>query len=68
MEVVIDYEYLIWEKGEIIIKEVSVAEKDVFHTFHFRNSYPMIPHGLEEIGPNLDDSIVPYKLLETALS
>jgi len=67
MEVVIDYEYLTGAKGEVVVKELSVAAKDVIHTFHFRNPYPMSPHGSEENGLNWDDGIVPYNLLETAL-
>ena len=37
MEVVIDYEYLTGEKGEVVVKEIYVAAKDALHTFHFRN-------------------------------
>ena len=29
-------------KGEVIVKELSVAAKDVPHTFHFRNPYAWI--------------------------
>ena len=67
MEVVIDYEYLTGAKGETVVKELFVAAKDVLQMFHFRNPYPMKPHGSEENGLNWDDGIVPYKLLETAL-
>ena len=68
MEIVIDYEYLRGAKGEIIVKELSLATKDVLHTFNFRNPYPMNLHGPEKCGLNWDDGIVPYNLLETALS
>jgi hypothetical protein len=68
MEVVIDYEFLRGVKGEVIVKELSVAAKVVLHTFHFRNLYPMNPYGSEENGLNWCDGIVPYNLLETALS
>jgi hypothetical protein len=67
MEVVIDYEYLTGAKVETMVKEISVAAKDVLHTFHFRNPNPMNPHGSKENGINWDDGIVPYNLLETAL-
>ena len=67
MEVVIDYEYLTGAKGETVVKELSVAAKDVLHTFHFRSPYPMNSHGSEVNGLNSDDGIVPYNLLETAL-
>ena len=65
---VIDYEYLTGAKGEVVVKKLSVAAKDVLHTFHFRNPYPMYPHGSEENGLNWDYGIVPYNLLESALS
>jgi len=68
MEVAIEYEYLTGAKGEVIVNEISVAAKDVVHTFHFRNPYPMNGHGCEENGLKLDDGIDPYKLLETCLS
>jgi len=35
MEVVIDYEYLSGTHGKEVIKELSVASKDVQETFHF---------------------------------
>jgi hypothetical protein len=35
MEVVLDYEYVTGPKGETVVKELSVAAKDVLHTFHF---------------------------------
>ena len=68
MEVVFDYEYLRGAQEEIVIKELSVAAKDVLQAVHFRNPYPMIPHGSEGNGVNWDDGIVPYNMLETALS
>jgi hypothetical protein len=37
MEVVIDYEYLTGAKGEVIVKELSVAAKDVLLRFIFEN-------------------------------
>ena len=68
MDVVIDYEYLTGAKVESVVKELSVAAKNVLHTFHFRNTHLMNPHGSEENCPNWDDGIVPYNLLETALN
>jgi hypothetical protein len=68
MEEVIDYEYLTGAKRETVVKEISVATKDVLHMLHFRNPYPMNPHGSEENGLNWNDGVVPYNLLETALN
>jgi len=48
MEVVIDYEYLKGANCKTVVKELSVAAKDVLHTFHFRNLYPMNLDGSEE--------------------
>jgi len=68
MEVVIDYECLTAAKGEVVVKELSVEEKDVLRTLNFRKPYPMDPHRSGENVLNWDDGIVPYNLLETALS
>jgi len=68
MDLFIDYEYLTMAKCEIVVKDLSVAAKDVLHTFYFRNPYPMNRHGSEENGLSWDVGIVPYNLLETALS
>ena len=68
MEVDIYYEYLRGGQHDIFIKEFSVAAKIFLHTFPFRNQYPVSPHGSEENGLNWDDGIVPYFLLETAVS
>ena len=67
LTLIIDYEYLTGAKGETLVKELSVAAKDVLHTFHFRNPYPMNTHGSEENGLNWYDGIVLYNLLETTL-
>jgi len=67
MEVVIDYEFLNWRQGLVLIKELSIAAQYVLHTIHFQSSYSMRPHGSEEKGLNWDDGIVPNDHLETAL-
>ena len=68
MEVVVDYEFLKGTQNEVIVKELSIAAKNVLHTFHFRSPYTMHPHGSAENGLNWDDGIIPYNHLETALS
>jgi hypothetical protein len=69
MEAVIDYELLNRSQNLVIVKELSIAVKNVLHTFHFRSPYAMQhPHGSAEKGLNLDDGIIPYNQLETALS
>lgn len=67
MEAVIDYEFLRGSHNEIVVKEISIAAKNVLHTLHFQSPYPMNPHGSEENGLNWDDGIVPYSQLQTAL-
>jgi hypothetical protein len=44
-EVVIDFEYLKGRQDEIVVKELSIAAKDVIQTFHFQSPYGMEPHG-----------------------
>lgn len=52
MEAVIDYEFLRGSHNEIVVKEISIAAKNVLHTLHFQSPYPMNPHGSEENGLN----------------
>jgi hypothetical protein len=68
MEAVVDYEFLKGRQNEVIVKEVSIAAKNVFHIFYFRSPFAMHRHGSAENGLNWDDGIVPYNQLENALS
>ena len=68
MEVVIDYEFLRGNQDEVIVKELSLAAKNIIHTFHFQSPYGMTPHGSDENGLNWDDGHIPYRQLETVLS
>jgi hypothetical protein len=68
MEAVVDYEFLKGSQNEVIVQELSIAAKNVLHTFHFRSPCSMHPHGSAEYGLNWDDGIIPYNQLETALS
>ena len=49
MKVVIDYEFLRGNQDDIIVKEHSIAAKNVIHTLHFHSSYRMSPHGSDEM-------------------
>ena len=51
-----------------IVKVLSLAAKNVIHTFHFQSPYGMTPHGSDENGLNWDDGHIPYRQLETVLS
>ena len=68
MEAVVNYEFLKGSQNEVIVKELSIAAKNVLYTFHFRSPYSMHPHGSAENGLNWDDGIIPYNQMETALS
>jgi len=68
MEAVVDYECSKGSQNEVIVQELSIAAKNLLHTFHFRSSYSMYPHGSAENGLNWDDGIIPYNQLEAALS
>jgi len=68
MEVVIDYEFLKGSQDEVVIKELSLAAKNVAYTLHFQSPYAMRPHGSAENGHNWDDGHIPYRQLETVLS
>jgi len=63
MEVVIDYEFLKGNQDEAAVKELSLAAKDVIHTFHVHSPYDMRPHGSTENGLNWDDEHIPYHQL-----
>jgi hypothetical protein len=60
MEVVIDYEVLKGMGNDPIVKELSLAAKNVFQTFHFQSPYAMHPHGDAENGLNWDEGHINY--------
>jgi hypothetical protein len=62
-EVVIDIEYLRGRLNEIVVKELSLAAKDVIQTFHFQNPYEMETHGSEANGLSWDEGHIPYYAL-----
>ena len=53
---------------DVIVKELSVAAKDVIQTYHFQGPYSKRPHGSTENGLNLDDGYIPYNQLYTVLT
>jgi hypothetical protein len=67
MEVEIDYEILPGANNEPIVKELSIATKDVVETFHFRSPYAMYPHGSEENGLHWGDGNIEYDPLHVVL-
>jgi hypothetical protein len=68
MEVVIDYEYLTWARGEEVPKEVAVASENSIETFRFLPSYTMNPHSSRASGLKWDDGIIPYSSLFQTLT
>ena len=68
MEVIVDYEYLTGSQNETVIKDLSIANENVFETFHFQSPYAMRPRGDEENGLNWDDGHIAYNQLSTVLS
>jgi len=68
MEVVIDYEYLSGAHGEDVIKELSVASKDVQETFCFLPPYRMDHRSSEQNGICCDDGSIAYSSLFQTLA
>jgi len=68
MEEVIDFEYLKGRQNEIIVKELSVASRNVTDSFRFKSPYSMATHGSDENGLNWDDGHINYHELFTVVS
>jgi hypothetical protein len=66
-EVVIDFEYWRGRQNEIVVKELSIAAKDVIQRFHFQSPYEMQPHGYETNVLNWDDGYIHYNILQTVV-
>jgi len=63
---VIEYEVLRVRQNEEVVKELSVAAKNVIETFHFKSPYTITAHGSEKNGLSWTDGQLDYdKLLET---
>jgi len=68
MEVVIDFEYLKGRQNEIVVKELSVASRNVTDSFRFKSPYNLATHGSDENGLNRDDGHINYHELFTVVS
>ena len=68
MEVVIDFEYLKGRQNEIIVKELSVASRNVTDSIRFKSPYNMPTHGSDENELNWDDGHINYHELFTVAS
>jgi len=68
MEAFVDFEQLSGTKNEAVVKELSIAGRNVFETFQFQSPYPTSPHGDGENGLNCDNGHIPYNQLSTVLN
>jgi len=68
MEAVIDFEFLKGRQNEIVVKELSVAAKNLQDSFRFRSRYSMSSHGSDENGLNWEYGRIAYHDLYTVVS
>jgi len=68
MEAVIDFEFLKGRQNEIVVKELSVAAKNLQDSFRFRSPVSMTSHGYDENGLNWEDGHIAYNDLYTVVS
>jgi hypothetical protein len=67
IEVVIDYEVLMRFGNDPVVKEIYLAAKNDFQTFHFQSPYAMHPHDDAENDLNWDDDHINYNHLHTVI-
>ena len=60
IEIVINFEFLRGRQGEIVVKELSVAAKNVIDSFRFKSPYSMTSHGSDENGLNWEHGHIAY--------
>jgi len=65
---VIDYEVLRDRQNEEVVKEVSVAAKNVVETFHFKPPYTMTAHGSDKNGLSWSDGQLDYERLRETIN
>ena len=65
MEAVVEFEQLCGTQYETVVKELSVAGRNVLETFQFQSPYAMRPRGNSENGLNWDDGHIPYTQLSS---
>ena len=68
MEVVMDFEYLTGRQNEIVVKELSVAAKNLSDSFRFKIPYIMTSHGSKGIGLNWENCHIAYHELYAIVS
>ena len=68
MEAIVDFEQLRGTHNETVVKELSIAGRNVLETFQFLSPYAIRPHGHGENGLNLDDGHIPYNKLSAVLN
>jgi len=55
MEFVIDLEIMRGRQNKIVVKELSVAAKNMVDSFRFKSPYSMTSHDSDENGLNWED-------------
>jgi len=60
MEVVIDFEFLRGRQNEIVVKELSVAAKNMIDSFRFKIPYSMTTQGSDKNWLNWDYGHIAY--------
>ena len=60
MEVAMDFEFLRGRHNEIVVKELSVAVKNMIDSFRFKSPYSMTSQASDENGLNWEDGQIAY--------
>jgi len=68
MDVVIDFEFLRGRQSEIVVKEFSVAAKNMVESFRLKSPYSMTSYGSDENGLNWEDGHIAYHDLYVVVS
>ena len=68
MEVVIDFEFLRGRQNEMVVKELSVAAKNMIDSFRFNSPYSITSQGLDVNGLHWEDGHIAYHDLYMVVS
>jgi len=68
MDAVVDFEQLCGTQNETVVKEMSIAGRNVRETFQVQSPYGMRLHSDSENGLNWDDGHIPYNQLHSAMN
>jgi len=68
MEIVIDFEFLRGRQGEIVVKELSVAAKNMMDAFRSKSPYSITSHGSVGKSLNWEDGHIAYHDLYMVVS